>query len=366
MSQYNKDAEGYFTVATAAASQFISLPFMPNTFEIWNKTQWGSTSATPQVQYAIGFAEDPAGYGYATENVTSSTALKNVAFTSGAFSFVSAGTYQYGPTLTISGIVAATGVVTTTSAHGLSVGDAVLIYGTTAMLQIAGTLTTVTAVGSPTTFTIGNIPTSGFAAGASAGFVKRLFYADLYVPFGTNITGVGATVTGVPATQTVINTSLNHKFVVGQEVFFVFPQTGFVNTTSVWGMQQLDSQYVLNTTGVPQQAYITQTAATNSNLAANQFAVNINSTGFATFTYPTSAQASLGITFPQVLAIGDQNSGGTLVPPISFVPPAITIPGAFYANTRQGVLIGASLLLNASDVIRWRATYPDLIKSSAP
>lgn len=366
MSQYNKDAEGYFTVGTAATDQFIGLPFVPNTFEIWNKTEWGSNNATPQVQYAIGYAEDPAGYAYATENVTSSTALKNVAFTSNGFSFISAGTYQYGPTLTITGIVAATGVVTTSAPHGLAVGNDVLIYGTTGMLQIAGTLTTVTAVGSPTTFTIGNIPTSGFAAAATAGFVKRLLYADLYVPEGTNVTGVGATVTGVPTNNTVINTSLNHKFVVGQEVFLVFPQTGLVNTTSVWGMGQLDSAFVLQSTGVPQQAYITQTAATNSNLAANQFAININSTGFAAFTYPTSAQAALGITFPQALSIGDQNSGGSQVPPLPFVPPAITIPGAFYANTRQGVIIGSSLLLNASDVIHWRATYPDLIKTSAP
>lgn len=347
MTEYSKYAEGTFTVATGGVAQFVSLPFVPNTFEIWNKTKWGEApagAATPQ--YAIGFAEDAAGTYYANSAVASSSsaAIQNITGTSGGFSFVQAGTYQYGPTLTISGIVKSTGVVTTSTNHNLAVGDAVLIYGTTGMLQIAGTATTVTAVGSPTTFTIGNIPTSGFAANATAGFCKKILYPDLYVPYGTLVTAVSAGAT------TTVTTSLNHGFVVGQEVFFVFPQV----TSSVWGMQQLDSQYVLNTTGVPQQAYVTA-------VTSNSITVNVNSTGFTAFAYPTSAQAAAGLTFPQVLAIGDSNSGKQGVPPVA---PPITIPGAFYANTRQGVIVGATLLPNTSDKIRWRAVYPDLIQDN--
>jgi hypothetical protein len=351
MAQYNKYAEGYFT-STAATPQMINLPFLPNTFEIWNKTQWGSTSATPQVQYAIGFAEDAAGTAYVTENVTSSAALKNIApLTAGGFSFISAGTYMYGPTVAITSVSQANpAVVTTTTPHNLSTGNVVWIYGTTGMLQIAGAAYAITVTGA-STFTI-DVNSSGFAAPASAGFVKQLLFSDLYVPQGSIITAITTGVT------TTITTAINHKFVVGQEVFFVVPPVQ--GSATAWGTVQLDSANVVQQTGIPQQAYVMSIPN------PNQIVVNVNSTGFTAFAFPTSAQASLGMTFAQVFAIGDQNSGTTNSVPLPLVPPAITIPGAFYANTRQGVLIGASLLLNTSDVIRWRASYPDLIKSTAP
>lgn len=348
MAQYSKFSEGYFTVGSSL-SKFISLPYLPNTFEIWNKTQWGAapSGATPiaTAEYAIGYAEDAAGtyYAYGAAASSSSAALLATTGTSNGFTFISAGTYQYGPTLTLASTFvskATAALVTTSSAHGYSVGDVVLLYGTTGMLQVAGILYSIQTVPSTTTFTI-SVNSSSFANAATAGFVKRLLYADLYVPEGSSITAVST------GTTTTITTALNHKFVVGQEVAFVVP--------SQWGMVQLDSQNYLQSHFQPQQAYVTSIPN------PNQIVVNVNSTGYTAFSYPTSATAALGLTPAQVVAIGDQNSGGTLVPPLAPVPPAITIPGAFYANTRQGVLMGSAILPQASDVIRWRATYPDQI-----
>jgi len=363
MTEYNKIIRGNFT--STGVAKFLSLPMVPDTIEVWNETKYATTTNHIGIS-GMGFAESAAGTGYIT--ASNGTANVGVIVTSGGFSFISAGTYQYGPTFTITGIVASTGVVTTSAPHGYSVGDTVLLYGTTGMLQIAGTTTTITAVGSTTTFTIGNIPTAGFAANATAGFVKKVLYPDLYVPFGNIITGI------TTGTTTTISTSVNHSFVVGQEVFFVIPQTTFVNTTPVWGTTQLDSLSVVTTTGVPQQAYIV--SITN----ANTFVVNVNSTGFGAFTYPTSAEAALGITFPQVLAIGDQNTGyviGTQIPiqptgqtyTNTLYPKAITIPGAYLPNTRQGVIVGigdGTTVIHASgDVIAWRAIFPDQVELNA-
>jgi hypothetical protein len=357
MAEYSKIIRGTFT--STGVPKFLSLPMVPDTIEIWNKTEWATTTNHTGVS-AIGFAEDAAGTAYITES--NGTAWLGKTITTGGFTFLSAGTYAYGPTLTITGIVASTGVVTTSAAHGLSVGDAVLLTGTTGMLQIAGTATTVTAVPSTTTFTIGNIPTSGFAANATAGFAKKILYPDLYVPFNNPITAI------TTGTTTTISTALNHSFVVGQEVFFVIPQV----SSSVWGTTQLDSATVVQQTGIPQQAYIT--SITN----ANTFVVNVNSTGFTAFAYPTSAQASLGLTFPQVMAIGDSNTGyvNTSYPlypqPTSqtytntLYPRAITIPGAFLPNTRQGVIVGigngTEIIHASSDVVAWRAIFPDAVE----
>lgn len=350
MTEYNKIAEGYFKVPSTAVAKFISLPFLPDSFEIWNKTAWG-TNTNHLVKYAISWPEDTAGTAYTT--ISNGTANNNVVITSGGFSFINASTYTYGPTLTISGITEANPAVVTTSAnHNLATGDAVLIYGTTGMYQISGVVYTVTVI-SPTTFSI-PVNSSGFAAAATAGFVKKVIYPDLYTPYGVGITAISTGAT------TVITTAQNHQFQVGQEVFFVIPQVQGSSTT--WGTTQLDT-FVYNTQNViPQQAYVTA-------VTANTLTVNVNSTGFTAFAYPTSAQAQLGYTYPQVLAIGDQNSGAiNAVNPLPVVPPAITIPGAYYANTRQGVLIGVgdgtTIMQTAGDIIKWRAIYPDQIQTS--
>jgi hypothetical protein len=354
MAEYSKIAEGAFT--STGVAQFINLPFLPNSFEMWNITQWG-TNTDNLVKYALGRPQAAAGTAYTT--ISNGTANNNVTITSGGFSFISAGTYQYGPTIALASTFvtqASPAIVTTASAHGLQTGDAVLLYGTTGMLQIAGEVYTVTVL-STTTFSI-PVNSSGFASAATAGFMKKVLYPDLYIPYRCAITGVGATVTGVPTTQTVINCAVNHGFVVGQEVYFVVPKV----SSTAWGALWLDTLAYNTANVVPQQAYVTQTTANNSNLALNQIVVRLDNTGQAAFAYPTSAQAALGMNFPAVYGIGDQNFG--VSGPGPFTPP-ITIPGAFYANTRQGVLIGVGngtqIMMATNDVIRWRAIYPDII-----
>lgn len=342
MAQYSTICDGQFT--STGVPYFINLPSISGQIEMWNLTKWG-TDTNHLVKYATSFSNAAIQTAYAT--VSNGTADNNVIITSGGFSFVDAGTYNYGPQLTITGIVAATGVVTTSAVHHLAVGDAVLLTQTTGMLQIAGTLTTVTAVPTTTTFTIGDIPTAGFGAAATAGFAKKLLYPDLYVPFTVPISGI------TTGTTTIITTAVNHMFVPGQEVGFVIPQTPY---TGVWGTHELDSRHVVAHTGIPQQAYVLS-------VTANTLTVRINSVGFTAFAYPTSAQAALGITFPQVYAIGDQNSGATQIPPLPFVPPAITIPGAYWANTRKGVIVGigdgTTLMHQTSDIVRYRFIQPD-------
>lgn len=341
MAEYSKIAQGYFT--STGVAKFINLPFIPDQFEIWNKTKW-STATANLVRYALGFPEDAAGAGYALIADGANDDDANFTFTTGAFSFINAGTYQYGPTIALASTFvtqAAQAVVTTVSPHGLQTGDAVLLYGTTAMLQIAGIVYTVTVL-STTTFSI-NVNSSGFASAATAGFMKKVIFPDLYIPFGTAITAI---MTGL---TTTLELAVNHSFVVGQEVFFVVP--------SQWGTTQLDTLVYNTANVVPQQAYVIATTA-------DSITVNVNSTGYTAFVYPTSAVAALGVTPPQVLAIGDQNSGISGLAAIPPVAVPITIPGAFAANTRSGVLIGigngTQLMHQTGDVIRWRAIFPDM------
>lgn len=341
MAEYNKMAEGDFI--SNGTAEFVQLPFLPNTFEMWNTTAM-TTPAEDNIVYAQGRNGDAAGTASvllfnATPVLTTATLLL------GGFNFIKAGTYQFGPTLTVSSVTqGASALVTTTTDHNLATGDAVVLYGTTAMLQVAGEVYTITRIDA-TSFTI-PVNSTGFTAAAAAGFCKQLRFPDLYIPFRSAITAI------VLGATTTITTSVNHRFVVGQEVLIQIPTV----TTTAWGTTQLDTE-VFNTANViPQQAYVTEVPTDNSLI------INVNSSGFTAFAYPTSAEAALGMTFPAVYAIGDQNFG--LTGPAPFIPP-ITIPGAFAANTRQGVLVGigdGTQIMHANnDVVRWNATFPDLI-----
>ena len=346
MAQYSKILRGTFT--STGANKALYLPMKPDMIEIWNKTKYATTTNNTGVS-AIGFAEDNDGTGYVT--ASNGTAWLGKIVTSGGFTFFSAGSFTFGPATTaVAGtpVSQAAAAVVTSASHGLQTGDAVLITGTTGMLQIAGVVYTITRIDA-NSFSI-PVDSSGFAAAATSVTWKKLLYPDLYIPQSCVVTAV------TKASSAVVTTATNHNFVVGQEVAFVVP--------SDWGMVQLDSSTYLQTSnGIPQQAYVTA-------VTANTVTVNVNSTGFTTFAYPTSAVAALGVTPAQIIAIGDQNTGWQLnssgqVPYLGVKNGVIGIPGAYAANTRQGVVVGTgdgTTIIHANnDVVAWRATFPDAV-----
>jgi len=346
MAQYSKILRGTFT--STGVAKFLSLPMVPDMIEIWNKTKWATTTNHVGTQ-AIGFAEDAAGTAYVTES--NGTAWLGKTITSGGFTFISAGTPTFGAATTSTAgtpVSQANPAVVHSVAHGLVTGDVVWIYGTTGMLQIAGIPYVITRTGADD-FTI-PVNSSGFAAAATSVSWKKFLYPDLYIPELCYITAIST------GTTTTITTSFNHNFVVGQEVGFTIPPQ--------WGTTQLDSAVYLQTRFQPQQAIVTAVGA------ANQLTVNVNSTGYTAFTYPTSATAALGVTFPQVYALGDQNTGFSLtssgtVPYLGVTNGVIGIPGSFAPNTRQGVIVGVGdgteIIHANNDVIAFRATFPDAV-----
>lgn len=82
-------------------------------------------------------------------------------------------------------------------------------------------------------------------------------------------------------TSTTVTTSLNHDYVVGQNIRFLIPDT--------YGTRQLNERTGL-VTSIP---------------AANQVVVDINSNGMDAFI----PSPTFGPTPPQIVAIGDVNTG---------------------------------------------------------
>lgn len=374
MAEYSKLASGTFTTAATPVAQVINLPFQPQTVKLYNVT----ASATP-AQFAVSEAFWDVNMGQGTALVSylsAGSAPWNVAadyVTTGGISTFSAGlALQYGAQLQISGITKANpAVVTTASAHGLSTGNVVILEGlyqsaTTGMPQISLMPFVITVTGA-TTFTIPwNTNQSNYTAlsGSPTGaFVRQVLYPWLYEP-GTNYISA----ISLSGTNVVVTTTNNHNFVVGQEIAFRIP--------SAYGSTQLNALPNNTTPGSPVYYYVTSLQSNT------QFTCSALSSGVTAFSNNQTVASVPGLQLPQVLAVGDVNSGGVaysggaLYPSPSFptfsggVPtingPAIS--GAFVNNTSQGFVIGlgtgtvqtSALLLTASSQYIWEAFYWDI------
>lgn len=363
MSEYSRLASGQ-VISTGGATNVI-LPFIPNYIEISNQTRAVAASGVTRAWW-----ETDMGQGAAFLTTTSAGPADGTSFVAtGGFSVIQAGlSLQYGATyqhsvgdFTIS--KASPAVVTTTVAHGLVSGNVVIFQNlyqtaTTGMLQIAG-IPFVVTVTSPTSFTIPwNTNQSNYTAFNSAtatgnvGSFKQVLYPSLYAPGNAFITALtlGAT--------TVVSTTSPHNFVVGQEVAFRMP--------TPWGATQLNSLPDVIIPGSPIYGFVT---AVNS---STQVVVNINSTGYTAFNTNQSFASVKGLSFPQIVAVGDNNSGsnqfgfnsptvfnGTSTVAVSTINgPAIA--GAYINATYQGFIIGAAAAGTVSDVIFWRAYMSDI------
>jgi hypothetical protein len=374
MAEYSKLASGTFTTAATPVAQVINLPFQPQRIKLRNATAY-----TAPAQYAATTAEWDISQAQGTavmEYISAGSAPWTVAVdsvTTGGISTFSGGlSLQLGPQIQIASIAKASPtIVTTASAHGLSVGQVVILEGlyqsaTTGMPQMSLMPFVITAVGSSTTFTVTwNSNQSNYTAlsGSPTGaFVRLVLFPWNYLPGQNFITAI------TTGTTTTVTTTSNHNFVVGQEIGFRIP--------SVWGTTQLNELPNSTIPGSPVYYYVTSVASNT------QFVCNAVSTGFTAFNTNQTVASVPGLNLPQVFAVGDVNSGGVaysggaLYPAPSFptfsggVPtingPAIS--GAFVNNTAQGFIVGlgvgavqsSALLLTASSVYLWEAIFYDL------
>jgi hypothetical protein len=373
MTEYTRLAKGTFT--STGAAQVINLPFTPGYVEIINY----SAVATP-ANHGIPFAEWSAqmGQGFAACELFNATPVltTGVVITGGISNFTAGLSLQYGPvyqhtaSTDFSISKAAAAEITTTSAHGLSTGQVVIFQNlyqtsTTGMPQIDGIPFVVTVIDT-THFTIPwNTNQTNYTAFNTAtstnnvGSFKQVLYPFLYAPGESVITSI------TTGTTTTIVTTAPHNMVAGQEVAFRIP--------TVWGTYQLNSLPNVLIPGSPIYGYVT--SVTNSTTVV----VNINSTAYTAFNTNQTVASVPGLTFPQMVAVGDVNTGGVVYSGGALYPPPVVngfntingpaIQGAFVNNTSMGFIIGSGATTNdaasslvgvAGNVIYWRASTHDI------
>lgn len=255
----------------------ISLPSGYDQFTMVNITDIGSTAGTTPVMRAYGSSLMAAGSAYYNlkTNGAATLALETTT-TSGGFTFVSdsGSTAPSGATAITAITNAAPPVVSTGSTSGLSNSDIVRVYGTTGQLNIAGLDFTIGSLVANTSFELSYMVAPG--AAATAGFWRRIPFDARFYPRRRIITSISK------ATSAVIVMSVTHGFTVGQQVRIIVP-TGF-------GMTEMNGLLV---------------TITAINTTTNSITVNVDSSAFTTFAFPTSALAALGTSFAQVVPVGE-------------------------------------------------------------
>ncbi len=379
MAEYSRLAKGKYTVTggvvgvSAPNAQVVNLPFQPDFVRLINYT-----AAAAMTDDYIPFASWDAnmGQGFAVvERSTGSALISDVVIANGISTFSAGQLLQFGPAKQV---VASTKGSTTSfqvTAHGFSIGDVVLFEGlfqsaTTGMPQMDGIPFTVATVTDANNFIVNwnssnatyYTDLSGSPASAK---VKKILYPYLYFP---GVAFISAITTG---STTTIDTTDAHNFVVGQEVAFRIP--------SQWGTVELNSLPNTLSPGSPVYGYVI--AVTDFNTVV----VNIDSTNMTAFNVNQTVASVPGLSYPQIVAVGDVNTGGTLIssgsalyPPPYYSPigtqhintingPAIR--GAFVNNTSQGFIVGAGASVGDStaflggadgDVIYWEAFFHDI------
>lgn len=366
MAEYSRIAKGHFT--STGGAQFVNLPFQPDAVEMWNYTAT-KTPAQNGVPYA--YWDVSMGQGFALANYFNGTpVLSSGEITANGFSSFAAGQLlQFGARQQIIGATAANPVVFNVTAHGYAVGDVVMFEGlyqssTTGMAQMCGMPFQISVVGDADHFSVKwNGSTSNYTAlsgSPSGAYVKKLLYPFLYAPGDSFISALTL------ASSTTVVTTAAHNFVAGQEVAFRIP--------SSWGTIELNSLPNVSIPGSPLYGYVVSVTDSYT------FVVNINSSSYTAFTANQTIASVPGLSFPQVLAVGDVNTGGVQISSGSalYPPPSVNgfntingpaILGSYVNNTRQGFVIGAGSLTGlssthlvgaASDVIYYRAYFSDM------
>jgi len=379
MTEYSRMAKGKFT--STGAAQVVNLPFQPDYVEFLNYTVANTAISgtanqnnVPQAWWDVNM-----GQGFAIQQVyvgATPSVLQFDTVTANGISTFSAGQLlQFGPTKQV---VASTKGATTSfqvTSHGYFPGDVVIFEGlyqsaTTGMPQMDGIPFTVITRTDANNFVVewdssNATYYTNLSASPSGAKVKKVLYPYLYFP---GVSFINAITTG---TTTTISTTSAHNLVVGQEVAFRIPQS--------WGTVELNSLPNVLTPGAPAYGYVISVTDFNT------VVVNIDSTNYTAFTTNQTVSSVPGLSYPQIVAVGDVNTGGVLIssgsalyPPPQYMPISTTtfntingpaIRGAYVNNTSQGFVIGtgagtvatsSSLVGDSGDVIYWRAYLHDM------
>ena len=336
MTPYQMVAGGTFT-ATLNTAVSINLQsqdppdyFVARNLGTSSSTGWGEVSDAQAIEW---FWYRSMGQGVArgivqTSDGTNPAMIARVITADGITTYDTANPPTFAGLATTVISAANPAVCTMAETGTISVGDIVRVTGSTGMLQIAGYDFQVRAVSNDASVTL-MIDSSGFAAAATAGTVTKFIPNRMY-PRYRYISSI------TQAAQAVVSFTVNNDFTPGEIVSF--------RVSSAYGMDDIN-----NVTA-------RVLSVTNSSTASS-ITIDLDTTGYTAFAFPTSAVADAGVS-PAVCV----PSGSGVVPDSSDTsipqqPPGTNLRAAFDNRNVRVINLGASLFTdgNTGDVWQWQA-----------
>jgi hypothetical protein len=326
--------QGTFTQNQSAVGQMIPLPSGADYFVTNNLTQAADLPVSPTnikgEWYGGGLTAENDGIAWNSSGGTGALTIASYAGESNpGFTYVTSFPPPEAP-LTGSTITNANPAVATVS-NQYSNGDSVVIYNSVGMEQISGMTFTISSVGAGS-FTLDGLDASSFSSGATSFFVRRV---NKFAPVEPSFLYVTAV---TQSNQAQVTVSQADSVYLGQKFEFQVPGS--------FGMVQL------NNFNQPQSKPVVVTQIIDS----YNFLINVNTTNYTPFAFPTSASSPTAALFATIAPAGQS----TQFNPITGIQTGYNfnqIPfhtGQFvpYMYLGAGILSPAG---QAGDVIVWQA-----------
>lgn len=336
---------GTYTNSASPTSVNIILNDRPDFFKVTDLTNWGANAAgsyiaVPQMEsfwYSI-MGNGPYKQTSQIVALTSAAALQANFGASGGFTFIDSSNPPTFASLADTAIDKTTWVVLMANTGSISVGDTVRLINPLSMLQAGGISAQVTAVTPNVSITLGYIATAvtngaNFTADSTGGFILK-YYRGRFYPRKLQIMQV------TQAVQATVYFAEPNDFTPGEMVDFNVPTT--------YGMTQLS--FLTKQPGGPARVLVSTNTATESSIT-----LDLNTTGFTAFAYPTSAgsvgAASPPFCFPAGSGVVPFNGSATV--PLS--PPGTNLVDAFDNRNQFFMNLGSNVVGAASAVMQWEA-----------
>jgi hypothetical protein len=339
---------GTGTYVNPASIVAVNVPVtdQPDWFFVKDLTNWGaqSTAASPvYAEWMSGMAQGA----YLAMSQPSSTGsgvtLYSSAGTSGGFTFIDPANPPTYAALVGTTVNKTTLVVSMSNTGSIAVGDTVRLLNPVGMLEANGFSAQVTAVSVNSSITLGYLASAvssglSFASNASACSILKYIPSQFY-PKALQVAYI------TQASQAVVYFARPNDFTPGQLVDFMIP--------TAYGMVQLSNMTALP--GGPARVLSVTNSSTTSSIT-----INVNTTGYTAFIYPTSAtyttMASPPVCVPAGSGIVPNSSGSATIPQS---PPGTNLVDAFDNRRQYYMNIGTSACGVASATMQYFAFKAD-------
>lgn len=351
-----------YTNAATPLAQNIPMTAKPDWVFVKDLTNWGAQSTAANPIYSEWFSSMAAG-SYLALGQPSATGASVTTYasqgTSGGFTFID---QTHAPTFTKVAITAVNGttfVVSTSNTAGLSVGDTVRLINVTGAQEISGSnLYQITALTANTSITLGYAASAASAgltiANGTTGFYQKV-YPTQFLPNTLPVAYI------TQATQAVVYFFRANTYIPGQLVDFQIPTPYGMTQLSNLTAKSGSGPFTTNPSGAARILSVTNTATVSS------ITIDVDTTGFTAFQYPTSAAfaggASPAVCMPAGSGVVPLNGSATI--PAS--PPGTALADAFDNKSQYVMNIGLSAVgvANANmQVFAFKADFMNAITNA--